>query len=620
MRRDLLLIGLLLLTGSIIFTSYSASNGFLTVYKVEGSKFVPVTLKYIDRGVRYDVHQDPPYNNYDYYHYFSAHQIGDKIWYNAAYKGYFCFGDLYIHYILGGDLTTRPARTGDLGYSHIGGVTAGYSISNNCQWHDQYVGWHSYPVLSVGNGKFDFPFKYVEYQARPVNPVDNRPTWDVCWSLESGSDSPFWCARGHDYTTVDFRGWFYDFVNHKYGIAFYIGRSLDSYPGSGYFVRIGSSAPIKVPVVTEGPCGIASYYDGSHRYLIEHVSSDGNLYYTDWPVAGSGVFYFDSDFNKWVCLTSDGYEIYPGSNGWERVKKFDRVPASYFGWRFGSVPFNEGNIILWYFRTTPSDFYYFRDSDGDHVPDIWKLSGYYDYRYEIDPVQYVRVKWLTLPSVPRTTNEADLNFTLDIGLWPGASVTFEDFRVSVDGHDLNASPEANYTYHFTYGDHQICYAFTLRNGDDVDPYNGCFDVHIGYVPWDVGFTYRQEGKKVTLIAHANDDGKIVSYEWNIDGTPYEENVPALTLELSPGDHDVCLTVVDNDGIKVQSCGTVTVSSVGVPSGARVVVNTRTRVIPVYEEAPVSVPAGVSPLSVAGIPFRMLLGGLGILLILVGVVL
>lgn len=617
MRRYLAIAGFLLILLSVLIVNYSAQTGSIRVYKYSNGSFQPMDVNYVDRGTEYDVHRDPN-SNYNWYDDFYAFQLERTIDYVAVYRGYQCLGDLYITYKFGSKSSTTPAGQGDLAWSNLGGSSGSYSIHNNCSWHSQtIVYWTRYaaPVTSDG---FGYPFGTLEYYAIPKDPDNNKPTWNVCISVHiPGEDPAYDCFDAYQPWAVLEYGWFYDFKNKKYGIFYHGSSAVD--PATYERDRVaepGMYVDLNVQGGSErfymGPCGLTVYNDGSCYRILTHVGSDGSFEY-DKSVCIKYVqgytFFLDPEDNRWYCYFNQdyqGYYLYPSGDHWVMKKAPFYAPL---GNGYGYVRFDDN---YYYFRDDYTSFTYFGDSDGDGVPDIWKLEGYYDHRYEIDPVQGVSIKWYTVPSFPRGQEYGDLNFSLDVNFWPGTSYTLKSFSLSVDGNELNTdgkSLDSVFTYGFSHGDHQICYSFTIVDGSDTDSYSGCFNVHIGYIPWGVSFTATQKGRKVTFVATALDDGRIVDYEWNIDGDVLSEHLPVVATYLSPGKHDVCLTVTDNDGIKVRYCSVVDVKYTKVYAHSG-----ETKVV-----VPVSTVLSPRTLSVVFISPRMVLVSLGMILLIISVI-
>ncbi len=389
------------------------------------------------------------------------------------------------------------------------------------------------------------------------------------WVVIDGlSTTPEVIGYTKDLGDVRFAGFGYDSVRSSY---FIVGKIADSCYTSGsdfvdglyYSYGDGESRVSSDYTCFAGPCGLAVCKDPSDNYILVTGFENGVPRGVSIPQSlayarSNSFWYYDAFSKSFYCMVSSGYAIRWPSYVVKRIKPLSVALSTFYG---SSASLDYNSTIYAYVTNSSragSDFYYFKDTDGDGVPDFYRLGYYYVYRFELSPVVPLAIEFNGPASISHDTNYGILSFRLYYREWPGARYTLENFSVSVDGTDLNTSGKdlsSWFEYNFSVGEHQICYSFGIKDGSDSDSYNNCYTVHVGYIPWDVNIHYRQDGSTLYLIAFARDDGKIVRYEWNVDGNVYQTPSPILKLSsLKLGEHNVCLTVVDDDNTPVTVCG------------------------------------------------------------------
>ena len=456
------------------------------------------------------------------------------------------------------------AYYGSLGYDQGSGAQGSVSATCDVSYCTVYFS-HRYPLVPGSPVHLWMAYRKGDGSKGDACSDGYYTGWVV---LDGLSTTPEIIGYTKDLGDVHFKGFGYDSVRSSYFIVGGISDSCytsgsDLVDGTYYSYGDGETRVSSGYYCFAGPCGLAVCRDPSGDFVLvtgfengvpHGLSISQSLAYS----RQNSFWYYDVSSGSFYCMVSSGYAIRWPSYAIKRIKPLSASLSTFYG----SSAYLDYNGETYVFITNSlragSDYYYFKDRDGDGVPDFYRLIGYYVYHYEFSSVVPLAIEFNGPASIPHDTNSGILVFRLHYREWPGAKYTLESFSVSVDGTDLNTSGKdlsSWFEYNFSLGDHQICYNFGIKDGSDSDNYNNCFTVHVGYIPWDVNIHYRQEGPVLYLIAFARDDGKIVRYEWNVDGNVYVTSSPILKLtSLRPGNHDVCLTVVDDDNTPVTVCG------------------------------------------------------------------
>lgn len=627
-----------------VVPSKAATSNTVTLlrYDPDHNMWVTMSWPYVYRNESITLTESPhdQYPTYDWGSRGSIYAAPPYVSAHVRYQGYFgvCNEDQHtcnqIHWAMFGVSrdSTHSFDAGDLSYRHHNSV-AGYELSGTYS-EDEYhalggLDYYVWPVPSLNGGWYPLILRESP-DLSSYEECSGHITVDYTYyiSLPSGRDPSIdihYRIRGEH---VDPRGWGYDLNTHQYIVGAYSSAG-SCYPRdtrdlrSGYLIAAvkpdGFSEMYRVstPIGT-GPCHILVAPTPDGYRVITHVIPDPNKYgYAAVElgpvVSDRGFLYKFPGMDHYVCVMGHGnaYDPFTG-----KIIKVPPPPISLdiYNYTYPLVSYGSDKYII-----ASTSFSLAYDDDHDGVPDLYNYPSWSTQRrYELLPIRANGIEFNTPAVVPKTTNRATLYFRLDYNVWPGATISVSNINVSVDNTpvDANISSLSDYIpYTFTYGDHNICYSFTVRNGNDIDSYNKCYHIHIGYLPWNVSFTYDYNGPNVTLLASAQDDTGISKYHWYIvasdvngvtPGTVIYDNtldVPVLHYTFpAPGDYNVTLTVYDTDNNPVTVSGILTINHKLVPSGVRFVPVHETTVVPV--PVPSSSPSG---LSAVPLPSKALVG-------------
>ncbi|WP_435195408.1 PKD domain-containing protein [Natronomonas sp. EA1] len=202
------------------------------------------------------------------------------------------------------------------------------------------------------------------------------------------------------------------------------------------------------------------------------------------------------------------------------------------------------------------------------VPQVRTLSVT-DQRNDTTDQAKFEVSWTAADPNAGTVN-ATLTVTNTV---TGATQTFANRAASGTVTFLGVSGSAGDTYTFELTTSDGRYARSVTKQQDADgKQNDCGSDSNS--PPSASFSYSPSspatGESVSFDASASgDDSGIASYEWDLDGdgaTDDATGVTASTTFTTAGDHDVTLTVTDDDGATDSRTRTVTVTAAsGAPS-------------------------------------------------------
>ncbi len=150
---------------------------------------------------------------------------------------------------------------------------------------------------------------------------------------------------------------------------------------------------------------------------------------------------------------------------------------------------------------------------------------------------------------------------------PDGSV--ESYEWTVDGDPAGSGETVEYTFD-TVGDHTVQVVVTDDTGDTtsesvtvtVGPDNDPPSVSVDYEP-----ATPETGQSVEFTAEASDpDGSVESYGWSVDGEPAGSGATFSRAFGAAGDHEVAVTVTDDEGATTTANATVSVAGAsGTPS-------------------------------------------------------